>query len=202
VNQSKLDGAFGDDPIRWYLDARERARSLEAFDVTRTALATASPTGEPDVRFVLVKIVDARGFTFFTNYESNKGLQLAANARAALATHWHTIGIQVRVNGSVQKISSEESDAYFAARPRESQLGAWASDQSRTIDGRAALDQRLIDVNSRFAQAANVPRPEHWGGYRVSPATVEIWQDRVGRLHDRWLFTRVSDTWQRARLQP
>lgn len=202
VQPTELDGAFSDDPITWFLAARERACALEAFDVARAALATADADGAPSVRFVLVKVVDARGFSFFTNYESDKARELAANPRGALAFHWHSIGVQVRARGAVMRISESESDAYFDARPRESQLGAWASEQSKRIDDRAALDARLSAVHAHFAAVSRVPRPANWGGFRLVPDQVEVWQDREGRLHDRWSFTRGATSWSRVRLQP
>ncbi|HEX2670579.1 MAG TPA: pyridoxamine 5'-phosphate oxidase, partial [Polyangiaceae bacterium] len=155
------------------------------------------------VRFVLVKIVDARGFTFFTNYESVKARELEATPRAALAFHWASTGEQFRVRGAVQRIPVEESDAYFATRPRESQLGAWASQQSAPIADRAALDAQLDAVTQRFAGHAQIPRPAHWGGYRIAPSVIEVWRDRSGRLHDRWSFARANDgAWSCQRLQP
>jgi pyridoxamine 5'-phosphate oxidase len=196
------DGAFSEDPMVWFLHAQQLAAAQEAFDVTRAALATATVSGEPAVRFVLVKQVDHEGFRFFTNYESEKARDLDANPRAALAFHWHTLGMQVRVQGSVQRVSAVVSDAYFATRPRVSQLGAWASAQSRSIGDRAALDARLIEAEQRFAGQPHVPRPAHWGGYCVAPERIEIWQDKLGRLHDRWLFTRDGLRWVRTRLQP
>ncbi len=189
------------DPIRRFVDALERARRTEPFDPTAAALATANVDGAPSVRFVLVKQVDPRGFVFYTNAFSRKGRELESNPHAALAFHWHTCGEQVRVEGEVSRVSDDESDRYFASRPRESQLGAWASAQSEVIAHREALDARYAETEQRFG-AGDVPRPPHWGGYRLSPARIEFWQDRRGRLHDRWLYVLDAGQWHVSRLQP
>jgi pyridoxamine 5'-phosphate oxidase len=197
------DSAHQLDPIVWFARSSARAAELESFDVTRAALATTA--GEPDapnVRFVLVKQADARGFVFFTNYESVKARELATNPRAALAFHWATIGEQVRVRGVVERISDAESDAYFASRPRGSQLGAWASAQSQPIASRAELDAKLEEVTGRFAGMASVPRPPFWGGLRLVPDSIEFWCNRDDRLHDRFRFTRNETGWSCQRLQP
>jgi pyridoxamine 5'-phosphate oxidase len=188
--------------MAWFLHAMASARATEAFDVTRAALATVSSQALPSVRFVLVKVVDARGFAFFTNHDSSKARDLAANPEAALAFHWHTTGQQIRVQGPVQRMSDIEADAYFETRPRVSQLGAWASEQSRSIADRAALDARFAALSARFPVDVAVPRPAQWGGYRLAAEQIEFWQDREGRLHDRWLFTRSAAGWACVRLQP
>ncbi len=202
MEPSDLDRGHDLDPIARFLASLERARASESFDATRAALATTSSDGAASVRFVLVKIVDARGFTFFTNYESDKARDLAHNPRAALAFHWATLGEQVRVRGVAARVSAEESDAYFATRPRESRLGAWASAQSRAIADRDTLDAQLARVEERFASVSNIPRPPHWGGFRIVPDSIELWHDRSGRLHDRVRFTRSGSAWLRVRLQP
>lgn len=189
------------DPIQRFSQALEAARASEPFDPTAAALATADINGVPSARFVLVKVVDARGFVFFTNSLSRKGRELAGNPHAALAFHWHTRGEQVRIEGTVSRVDEEESDRYFATRPRDSQLGAWASDQSDVIADRAMLEAKLSAIEQRFG-AGSVPRPPHWGGYRLAPTRIEFWHDRVGRLHDRELFTRVAGEWRLSRLQP
>jgi len=189
------------DPIQLFIEALAHARGTEPFDPTAAALATADHSGSPSVRFVLVKHVDARGFVFYTNTLSRKGRELGSNPRAALAFHWHTLGEQVRVEGTIDRVDDEEADRYFATRPRNSQLGAWASLQSEGIVDRAALDARYADVEFRFG-TADVPRPPYWGGYRLRPERVEFWHDRQGRLHDRILYTLDGDHWQSTRLQP
>jgi pyridoxamine 5'-phosphate oxidase len=190
------------DPIalvqRWFADAQ--AAGVEQHDAM--TLATATPDGRPSTRVVLLKGIDARGFAFFTNYESCKASELDANPHAALAMLWVPLQRQVRVTGRVERLSAEESDAYFATRPRGSQLGAWASEQSRPLPDRAELEARWAALDERWGGAA-VPRPPHWGGYLVVPDEVEVWQGRANRLHDRFRFVRAgADGWARTRLQP
>jgi pyridoxamine 5'-phosphate oxidase len=183
---------------RWFADAQ--ASGIEQPEAM--TLATATPDGHPSARVVLLKGIDARGFTFFTNYESRKGHELDANPYAALVLLWVPLERQVRVTGRVQRLSEEESDAYFATRPRGSQLGAWASQQSRPLTDRAELEARWAALDERYGGAA-VPRPPHWGGYRVEPAEIEVWQGRANRLHDRFRYTRTTDGgWSHARLSP
>ncbi len=196
------DSACESDPIAWFARSSARAAEVESFDVTRAALATATASAVPDVRFVLVKQVDARGFVFFTNYESRKARDLRDNPRAALAFHWAKIGQQVRVQGAIERVSAAESDAYFASRPRGSRLGAWASEQSQPIGGRAELDAKLEEVARRFSGQDVIPRPAHWGGFRLVPESIEFWQNRDDRLHDRFRFTRTAGGWECRRLQP
>jgi pyridoxamine 5'-phosphate oxidase len=196
------DVPYSNDPWVWFRDSFARATQSETFDASRAALATVSADAQPFVRFVLVKQVDARGFVFFTNGESAKGRQLAAQPRAALAFHWSSTGEQVRAEGNVSLIDAAESDAYFATRPRGSQLSAWASEQSAPIADRAALVERYREIERRFADMASIPRPSFWGGYRLHPERIEFWHDRADRLHDRWSFTRQSDGWLVTRLQP
>lgn len=190
------------DPIalvqRWFADAQ--AAGVEQHDAM--TLATATPDGRPSARAVLLKGVDARGFVFYTNYESRKAHELDANPRAALVLLWIPLQRQVRVTGTVARLDAEESDAYFATRPRGSQLGAWASQQSRPLAERGELERRWEALDERYGAAA-VPRPPHWGGYRVDPDEIEVWQGRANRLHDRFRYTRAPDgTWVRVRLQP
>jgi pyridoxamine 5'-phosphate oxidase len=188
------------DPIALYLRLAERAR-VEGIDTAPAALATADAAGQPSVRIVLVRRVDPRGFVFFTNYHSRKGRELAENPRASLCQHWPTLEEQVRVEGATERIDDAESDAYFAGRPRDSQLGAWASDQSRVLEARALLDGRLKEVEQRF-QNQPVPRPPHWGGYRIVPSRIEFWYGRAGRLHERLLFASTGDGWKTSWLYP
>jgi pyridoxamine 5'-phosphate oxidase len=165
-------------------------------------LATATPDGQPSARMVLLKGADARGFNFFTNYESRKGNELTANPRAALVFFWVQLERQVRVEGHVERLSSEESDAYFASRPEGSQLGAWASQQSAVLPGRGPLEARYEELRAQY-EGHEAPRPPFWGGYRVVPETVEFWQGRVNRLHDRLRYRRQSDgSWVIERLSP
>lgn len=182
------------DPIRQF--ARWHA---EAGNPAEVALATASVDGKPSVRMVLLRGLDDRGFLFFTNRDSAKAADLAANPRAALAFFWAP-DRQVRVAGDVERASDDESDAYWATRPRGSQLGAWASSQSTVIDGRATLDARLADATARFP--GEVPRPPFWGGFRVLPETIELWQRRDDRLHDRLRYRRTGGSWVIERLSP
>jgi pyridoxamine 5'-phosphate oxidase len=164
------------------------------------ALATADATGVPSVRFVLLKGIDERGVEFFTNYESRKGRELIANPRAALAVLWKPLQRQVRLEGPVEVLAPEESDAYFATRSRGSQLGAWASRQSETIPDREWLEARLREVDAEYP--GQVPRPPHWGGFRLLPSAIEFWEGRPNRLHDRELFTRTGGGWTSVRLSP
>ena len=166
------------------------------------ALATTTPAGVPSVRFVLLKGIDERGVEFFGNYESRKGRELAANPRAALAVLWAPLLRQVRLEGTVERLTPEESDAYFATRPRGSRLGAWASAQSTPIPDREFLQARLAEADARY-RGEDVPRPPYWGGYRLVPAAIEFWQGRADRLHDREAFTRGADgAWSSVRLSP
>lgn len=164
-------------------------------------LATADRAGVPSVRTVLVKRMDERGIVFYTNYESAKARDLQMNPRAAAVFVWVSHQRQVRLSGSVSKVGRDETEAYFATRPRESQLGAWASPQSQVMPSRAALDQLADEAAERFA-GRDVPAPPHWGGYLLAPDSVEFWQGRVGRLHDRIRFRREGEAWVRERLAP
>jgi pyridoxamine 5'-phosphate oxidase len=190
------------DPIalaqRWYGDAQ--ASGIQQADAM--TLATATPDGRPSARAVLLKGIDARGFAFFTNYESRKARELDANPYAALVLLWVPLQRQVRMTGRVERLSDEESDAYFATRPRGSQLGAWASAQSRPLPDRAELEDRLAALDERYG-GGTVPRPSHWGGYLVEPDEIEFWQGRANRLHDRFAYVRTPDGgWTRRRLAP
>ncbi|WP_292057589.1 pyridoxamine 5'-phosphate oxidase [Brevundimonas sp. UBA5936] len=191
------------EPIALFVEWLEAARASEPNDPNAMALATVDADGHPDVRMVLLKDVDARGFTFFSNQESAKGEQLWANPSAALLFHWKSLRRQVRVRGPVEPVSLAEADAYFASRARESRIGAWVSDQSRPLTDRATLETRVADQTVRF-DGQEVPRPDSWTGWRVKPVQIEFWRDRPFRLHDRLRFDRAVEdqSWSRGRLWP
>ncbi len=189
------------DPIAEFRAHFDRAAAVAEVDETAAALATADAGGRPSVRMVLLKAVDERGFVFYTNYGSRKAAELEANPRAALCFHWDPIDLQVRIEGAVTRVSAEESDAYFATRPRGSQLGAWASEQSRPLASRFSLLRRYLALQLQYA-GREVPRPPHWGGFRLAPERIEFWSSERFRLHDRRLFTRRGDGWEMTRLQP
>jgi pyridoxamine 5'-phosphate oxidase len=181
----------------WLAEARLR----EPNDPTAMALATADAQGRPSVRMVLLKGHDERGFVFYTNFDSRKGAELAANPRAALLFHWKSLRRQVRLEGPAEPVAGAEADSYFATRSRDSQLGAWASEQSRPLDSRATFEARYEEVRRRF-EGGEVPRPPRWGGWRVAPERIEFWIDRAHRLHERRLFTRAGGGWSEGLLYP
>ena len=189
------------DPFALFHDWYTEARTTEINDSNAMALATADAQGRPSVRMVLLKGYDERGFVFYTNRESRKAGDLAANSHVALLFHWKSLRRQIRIEGPIAFASDAESDAYFASRSRDSQLGAWASDQSRPLDTRATFEARFAEVQARF-EGQPVPRPPHWGGYRVTPERIEFWLDREHRLHERRVFTRSGEGWSEGMLYP
>jgi pyridoxamine 5'-phosphate oxidase len=189
------------DPHRLFEDWFALAREAEPNDANAMALATADAAGRPSVRMVLLKGHDERGFVFYTNQDSRKGGELEANPNAALLFHWKSLRRQVRVEGAVEPVVADEADAYFATRSRDSQLGAWASDQSRPLDRRETFESRYEEMRTRF-EGQDVPRPPRWSGYRVVPERIEFWTDRAHRLHERRLFTRRDGGWIEGLLFP
>ena len=189
------------DPLRRFRERFAAAQLQEPADPTAAALATAAPDGRPSVRIVLVKEVDERGFRFYTNLGSRKARELAENPHAALCFYWPTLAEQVRAEGPVTPLDPEESDAYFAARPRAAQLGAWASRQSEPLGGRTELLRRVAAITARHPLGA-VPRPPFWGGFRLKPERLEFWRAGEYRLHDRELYRRVGDGWSVELLYP
>ncbi len=190
-----------DDPIEQFIGLLDRARAACLDDPTAMTLATAGATGRPSCRVVLLKGVDERGFVFYTNLESRKARELRANPNAALCIYWSPLDKQVRVEGPVEPVSDAEADAYFASRPREYQIGAWASTQSATLASREELDRRFRLLQERF-DGLPVPRPPFWSGYRVIPHQIEFWTLSASRLHDRVLYTRHGRSWERSLLFP
>ena len=188
------------DPITEFLNAKQRAEAHQV-DTAPVTLATADPDGQPSARLVLLRGVDARGFAFFTNYNSRKGRELVANPKAALCIHWIALDEQIRVEGRVERLPDAESDAYFASRPRGSQLGAWASNQSSVLGSREALEEEYRAVEKRF-EGQPVTRPPFWGGFRIVPHRIEFWYGRPDRLHDRVVYVREREAWRIERLYP
>ena len=191
------------DPIplfaSWFEEAGDRSGLPNPNAMT---VATCDRGGVPSARIVLLKGFDERGFVFFTNRESRKGHELAENRRAAAVFHWDPLDRQIRIEGNVEEVSDQESDAYFHSRPRESRLNAWASNQSRPIPTRAALENRRREIDERYPEGQEPPRPPHWGGYRILPSRIEFWQGHPFRLHDRVVYERSAEAWTATRLMP
>lgn len=181
----------------WFAEAR----ASEPNDSNAMVVATIGADGQPSARMVLLKGHSPEGFVFYTNLESRKAGELIAHPRAALLFHWKSLRRQIRIEGPVATVSDAEADAYFASRGRDSQLGAWASDQSRPLDARATFEERFVAMQARF-EGGPVPRPPHWSGFRVAPERIEFWQDRAHRLHERRLFVRTADGWDEGLLYP
>ncbi|HEY6806108.1 MAG TPA: pyridoxamine 5'-phosphate oxidase [Pyrinomonadaceae bacterium] len=200
--EDKLDEQIIDrDPIRQFQKWFSEAVTARLPQPEAMSLATVSGEGNPSARMVLLKQVDDQGFVFFTNYRSSKARDMEANPNVALVFFWSGLERQVRIEGSVTKTSAEESQAYFATRPRESQIGAWTSPQSQTISSRAELEKKQAELEQLY-EGEPVPWPEHWGGFRVRPQRIEFWKGRVGRLHDRIVYERNGETWTIKRLAP
>jgi pyridoxamine 5'-phosphate oxidase len=195
-----LESQAAPDPLAQFAAWFEAALAGEIYEPNAVALSTVAADGRPSSRMVLLKGFDAEGFIFYTNLESRKALELAANPRAALLFWWDRLHRQVRVEGEVEPVGGQEADAYFASRPHGSRIGALASPQSRVIDGRGGLEARVAELAARHP--GDVPRPRHWGGYRLRPGALEFWQGRPSRLHDRLRYTRSKEGWRIERLAP
>lgn len=182
---------------RWLKDAT----ASEPNDPNAVALSTVDQDGLPNVRMVLLKDFDEQGFVFYTNYESAKGQEILASMKAAMCFHWKSLRRQVRVRGIVEKVTDAEADAYYATRPRGSRIGAWASQQSRPLESRFALEKAVATFTTRYA-IGDIPRPAHWSGFRIKPVSIEFWHDRPFRLHDRVVFKPEGDKWNKTRLYP
>jgi pyridoxamine 5'-phosphate oxidase len=201
VVQGIPEAAADRDPIRLFEEWFEAARESGLFLPEAVALATATSTGSPSVRMVLLKGVDARGFVFYTNYESRKAKELEVNPQAALCFHWAVLERQVRIQGTVERVSGDESEAYFATRGRGSRIGAWASRQSEELPSREVLEERVRNFEKAYP-GEEVPLPPFWGGYLLRPTSMEFWQGKADRLHERLVFAREGETWAARRLYP
>lgn len=190
-----------EDPIPLFAAWMAEAAQSEPNDPNAVCLATATPDGRPSARMVLLKDVDARGFVFYTNLESRKGGELAANPQAAMCFHWKTLQRSVRVEGAVEPVGAEEADAYYASRARGSRIGAWASRQSRPLEGRFALEKAVAEYTLKF-NIGEIPRPPFWSGFRLVPARIEFWRDMPFRLHERRVFHRAGQGWEMEMLYP
>lgn len=195
------DFAEASEPFRLFENWLAEAGRSEPNDPNAMALATVDADGLPDVRMVLLKGHDERGFVFYTNVDSAKGEELAGQPKAAAVFHWKSLGRQIRLRGPVARVSDEEADAYFVSRPRDSRIGAWASQQSRPLESRFALEKAVAVQVARFG-LGDIPRPSYWTGFRIAPTALEFWQDKPFRLHERVRFTQTAEGWQRSRLYP
>lgn len=200
MTEPSLD-APGQDPVTLFGHWLETAEEKEPNDPNAMCLATVGTDGMPSARMVLLKDFDSHGFVFYTNYESRKGEQLLHTPKAALLFHWKSLRRQVRIEGDVEQVSAEEADAYFASRPRQSQIGAWASEQSRPLESRYALEKRVATMTAKYA-VGTVPRPPHWSGFRVVPVRIEFWEEGTFRLHTRIVYHHTGDGWTTERLYP
>ncbi len=198
---TKGDFSLSDEPIALFREWLQDAHEQEVNDPTAVALATVDEDGMPDVRMVLLKDVDERGFTFYTNFQSQKGTELQATPKAAMCFHWKSLRRQVRIRGNVEVVSDAEADAYYASRPRGSRIGAWASQQSRPLESRFALEKAVAEYTAKYP-IGEIPRPPYWSGFRVMPDTIEFWHNRKFRLHDRIVFARGDGGWGKTRLYP
>lgn len=196
-----MDELLTRNPIAVFQEWLAEAEKTEPNDPNAMSLATVDAAGNPSVRIILLKGVDDRGFAFYTNFESRKGQEIILHRHVALCLHWKSLRRQVRIEGPVEQVSSADADEYFASRARDSQIGAWASDQSRPLDSRATLEARVAKIAARF-EGQPVPRPPNWSGFRVIPTAIELWMDRPFRLHDRIRFTRSGLDWTAQRLYP
>lgn len=197
-----LEGHASQDPFTQFEDWFQVAKDSSTPEPNAMIVATVQPNGKPAARVVLLKKVTERGFVFYTNYESRKGQELSKTPEAALVFNWLELQRQVRIEGRVEKISAQDSTAYFQTRPKGSQLGAWASPQSTIIPDREVLENNKASLEAEYADQEKLPRPPHWGGFIVIPELIEFWQGRSSRLHDRLQYTRTGDTWKMVRLAP
>jgi pyridoxamine 5'-phosphate oxidase len=204
MDETKLttdDFTETEEPFRLFAAWLDDAGKTEPNDPNGLALATVDADGMPDVRMVLLKGFDESGFVFYTNFESAKGQEILATMKAAMCFHWKSLRRQVRIRGTVERVSPTEADAYYATRPRGSRIGAWASKQSRPLESRFALEKAVAEYTLKFA-IGEIPRPDYWSGFRVVPRSIEFWHDRPFRLHDRVKFTRREGGWDKTRLYP
>ncbi|MBX3570183.1 MAG: pyridoxamine 5'-phosphate oxidase [Rhizobiaceae bacterium] len=198
---TKGDFTTAAEPFALFADWLADATASEPNDPNAVAVATVDEDGLPDVRMVLLKDFDSRGFVFYTNFESAKGREILASRKAAMCFHWKSLRRQVRIRGPVEIVSDAEADEYYASRPRGSRIGAWASKQSRPLESRFALEKAVAEYTARHV-VGEIPRPPYWSGFRILPSTIEFWHDRPFRLHDRVVFSRAADGWGKTRLYP